>query len=129
MVKFMFIDYVCDINKKLCGENNVRDLDILNKISKYYNYALNDENNFLCSSMKVAALIKLFQPFHDGNHRTAIILFSDLLNSKGYEFDLNSALLDMMEHKLNLPTLYSEEDEITNVSKFEKYILNMPKKL
>lgn len=125
----MFVDYVCDINKNLCGEDNVRDLDILNIISKYYDYALNDENNFLCSSMKVAALIKLFQPFHDGNHRTAIILFSDLLNSKGYEFDLNSALLDMMEHKLNLPTLYSEEDEITNVSKFEKYILNMPKKL
>ena len=102
MVKFMFIDYVCDINKKLCGEDNVRDLDILNIISKYYDFALNDENNFLCSSMKVAALIKLFQPFHDGNHRTAIILFSDLLNSKGYEFDLNSALLDMMEHKLKI---------------------------
>jgi prophage maintenance system killer protein len=125
----MFVDYICKINSSLCNENNVRDIDSLELISKYYEYALNDEENFLCSSMKVAALIKLFQPFHDGNHRTAIIVFGDLLNTKGYEFDCESALFDMNNHKLNLPTLYSEDDEITNISRFEKYILNKPKSL
>lgn len=125
----MFVDYVCKINSNLCGEYNIRDIESLRSISKYYEFALNDEDNFLCSSMKVAALIKLFQPFHDGNHRTAIIVFGNLLNTKGYEFDYDAALLDIKSHKLNLPTLYSEDDEITNISKYEKYILNKPKSL
>ena len=125
----MFINYVCKINRSLCGENNIRDIECLENISNYYEIALNDKNNFLCSSMKVAALIKLFQPFHDGNHRTAIIVFGDLLNTKGYEFDYDAALLDIKNHKLNLPTLYSQDDEVTNISKFEKYILNKPKSL
>jgi prophage maintenance system killer protein len=125
-----YVNYLIEINKKICEKNNVRDMNSLEIISNAINAIdQNDKSTFLNSAMKISALIKLYQPFYDGNHRTAIIVFGDLLVQNGYEFDYESALSDMKNHKLNLPTLYSEEDEITNISKFEKYILSYPKTL
>lgn len=125
-----YVNYLIEINKKICEKNNVRDMNSLEIISNAINAIdQNDKSTFLNSAMKISALIKLYQPFYDGNHRTAIIVFGDLLVQNGYEFDYEAALSDMKNHKLNLPTLYSEEDEITNISKFEKYILSYPKTL
>ena len=88
-----------------------------------------EDDNILNSAMKVCALIKLYQPFYDGNHRTALIVFGDLITSKGYTFDYVSALNDMGNKKLNIPTIYSEEDSIGNYDKWFKYISKPEMKL
>ena len=76
----------------VCGEiTKIRDSKSLKVISNAINIALydskNDRESILQSSMQVAALIKLLQPFDDGNHRTGLIVFGWLIQLKGYSFD------------------------------------------
>ena len=107
----MYFDYICKINKAICNnEFELRYTDCFGIFDKYINIACNEIEGhwILYNSMKVCALIKLYQPFYDGNHRTALIVFGDLISSKGFTFDYVSALNDMANRKLNIPTIYSE---------------------
>lgn len=127
-----YMDYLVNINKNICGNKfEIRDKECLKIINEFIEkfIVLEDENIILNSAMKISALIKLYQPFYDGNHRTALIVFGDLIVSKGYTFDYVSALNDMTNKKLNIPTIYSEEDKIGNFDKWFKYISKTEMKL
>lgn len=127
----MYKQYIIDTNKNICKDSTIRKEEYLNNISNFITFALQEENNVIENAIKVAALIKLYQPFYDGNHRTALIIFSDILHQKEYTFDIEQALNDMKEHKLNIPTIYTEEDTISQsyIARYSKYILDKPKSL
>ena len=128
----MYKEYLCQINKSICNNDfGIRDESFFNLIDKYINYVNNyiEDELILKSSMKVSALIKLYQPFNDGNHRTALIVFGDLITSKGYSFDYQTAFNDMSNKRLNIPTIYSEDDEIGTFNKWFKYISKPEMKL
>jgi len=126
------MDYLININKCICGNKfEIRDVDCLKIINEFIEkfVTLEDENIVLNSAMKISALIKLYQPFYDGNHRTALIVFGDLITSKGYSFDYQTAFNDMSNKRLNIPTIYSEDDEIGTFNKWFKYISKPEMKL
>lgn len=127
----MYKKYICDINQKVCNDSKIRNEKYLDIINNYIIHALNEQNDIIQNAIKVAALIKLYQPFEDGNHRTALIIFSDILTQKGYIFNIKQALIDMKNHKLNIPTIYSEEETVSNsyISRYDQYILEKPKAL
>ena len=120
------IEYLCNINEKFCMVSILRDSSNLNIINYYYQVALNDKDNFLCSAFKIACLIKLYQPFCDGNHRTSLVVLNDLLNLKRYKFDLDTALDDIENHTLHLPLLFTHDEVIDDISDYEKYIISRP---
>lgn len=119
-----YISYLIELNKSICNDSQIRDYKSLELINNAIDVAFreNDEYLILDYSMQVAALIKLFQPFYDGNHRTALIVFGDLISKKGYTFDYTSALNDMLNKKLNIPTIYSETDRVGKYNQWFKYI-------
>ncbi|MBR3523373.1 MAG: hypothetical protein IKN87_01650 [Bacilli bacterium] len=121
-------DHLFNINKHICHDSKVRTENTI--VFKIIEKAINNAkktNNFseiLNNAMYVAALIKLYQPFMDGNHRTALITFGNILNEKGYDFDYVKALDDMNNGKLNIPTIYEESDIVTFPSEWSEYISN-----
>ena len=127
----MYEQYLCNINQRVCKNSKLRDKTYLETISNFITTALNENDNIIQNAIKVAALIKLYQPFENGNHRTGLIVFSDILTQKGYTFDINQALQDMQNHKLNIPTIYEETDSISDsyIERYNKYILEKPKAL
>lgn len=112
------------INNEICNnDSQIRDNTSINIINNAIEEAINSQDEeTLIKAMKVAALIKLFQPFYDGNHRTALIIFGNIISQKGYTFDYQTALNDMKNKKLNIPTIYSENDKIGNFDKWLNYI-------
>lgn len=127
----MYKQYIIDTNKKVCKDSKIRMQEYLNNISKFITIAIQEEDNIIYNAIKAAAVIKLYQPFINGNHRTALIIFSDILTQKGYTFDINQALQDMKNHTLNIPTIYDETDTISQsyIQRYDKYILDKPKTL
>lgn len=127
----MYKQYIIETNKKICKDSKLRKDNYLDNISNFITIALTEQDNIIQNAIKVAAVIKLYQPFYDGNHRTALIIFSDILTQKGYTFDIEQALNDMNNHKLNIPTIYDETDSISDsyIQKYDKYILDKPKAL
>lgn len=127
----MYKQYIIETNKKICKDSKLRKDNYLDNISNFITIALTEQNNIIQNAIKVAAVIKLYQPFYDGNHRTALIIFSDILTQKGYTFDIEQALNDMNNHKLNIPTIYDETDSISDsyIQRYDKYILDKPKAL
>lgn len=121
-----YMDYLFSINKHICKDAKIRteNLDSFIEIGQEINKALNANkySDILEYAMKAAALIKLYQPFEDGNHRTALIVFGNILTEKGYIFDYVKALDDMNNKQLNIPTLYENTDEIYIPSKWIEYI-------
>jgi fido (protein-threonine AMPylation protein) len=91
------------INTEICNnDSQIRDNTSINIIDNAIEEAINSQDEeTLIKAMKVAALIKLFQPFYDGNHRTALIIFGNIISQKGYTFDYQTALNDMKNKKLN----------------------------
>ena len=87
----------------------------------------NNYEEYIKECLKCAALIKLCQPFNDGNNRTGLVLFVLLLQKRGYVFNLNLALEDMKNHKLTIPVFYDLNDNIESISAFKKYFLNLDK--
>ena len=127
----MYKQYIIETNKKICKDSKLRKDNYLDNISNFITIALTEQDNIIQNAIKVAAVIKLYQPFYDGNHRTALIIFSDILTQKGYTFDIEQALNDMNNHKLNIPTIYDETDSISDsyIQKYDKYILDKSKAL
>ena len=127
----MYKQYIIETNKKICKDSKLRKDNYLDNISNFITIALTEQNNIIQNAIKVAAVIKLYQPFYDGNHRTALIIFSDILTQKGYTFDIEQALNDMNNHKLNIPTICVETDSISDsyIKRYDKYILDKPKAL
>lgn len=127
----MYKQYIIETNKKICKDSKLRKDNYLDNISNFITIALTEQDNIIQNAIKVAAVIKLYQPFYDGNHRTALIIFSDILTQKGYTFDIEQALNDMNNHKLNIPTIYDETDSISDsyVQRYDKYIIDKPKAL
>ena len=127
----MYKQYIIETNKKICKDSKLRKDNYLDNISNFITIALTEQDNIIQNAIKVAAVIKLYQPFYDGNHRTALIIFSDILTQKGYTFDIEQALNDMNNHKLNIPTIYDETDSISDsyIQRYDKYILDKPKAL
>ena len=121
-----YFDYLFNINKHICKDAKLRtkNPNCFAAIEKEINKALNADkyNEILEYAMRVAALIKLYQPFVDGNHRTALIVFGNILTEKGYGFDYVKALDDMNNKKLNIPTIYDETDKIAISSNLVDYI-------
>ena len=127
----MYKQYITETNKKICKDSKLRKDNYLDNISNFITIALTEQDNIIQNAIKVAAVIKLYQPFYDGNHRTALIIFSDILTQKGYTFDIEQALNDMNNHKLNIPTIYDETDSISDsyIQRYDKYIIDKPKAL
>ena len=127
----MYKQYIIETNKKICKDSKLRKDNYLDNISNFITIVLTEQDNIIQNAIKVAAVIKLYQPFYDGNHRTALIIFSDILTQKGYTFDIEQALNDMNNHKLNIPTIYDETDSISDsyIQRYDKYILDKPKAL
>lgn len=127
----MYKQYIIETNKKICKDSKLRKDNYLDNISNFITIALTEQDNIIQNAIKVAAVIKLYQPFYDGNHRTALIIFSDILTQKGYTFDIEQALNDMNNHKLNIPTIYDETDSISDsyIQRYDKYIIDKPKAL
>lgn len=126
------MDYLSQINKNICGDEfKIRDNSYFNLIYDFINIAngIEDDEDFLNGAMKVCALIKLFQPFSDGNHRTALIVFGDLITNRGFIFDYVGALNDMCNNKLNIPTIYTENDKVGSFNNWYKYISKPEMKL
>ena len=124
--KMNYYNYLISINKQVCDESKVRTRNIgyFEIIGKAIDDALqtNNQMKVFNSAMHVASLIKLFQPFYDGNHRTALIAFGDILNAKHYDFDYERALDDMNNGVLNIPTIYEERDVVIFPSEWYAYI-------
>lgn len=114
------------INNIICGfESELRSSDYIGIIEDAFiscQNSTNTNNEYIKECLKCASLIKLLQPFIDGNHRTGLIVFYLLLKNKGYHFDIESALKDMASGKLNLPTLYDINDSVNNIEEFKSYI-------
>lgn len=123
----MIDNIIIEINKFVCYQNsNIRKEANFEIINNSLDKCLKDNSiseEYVKNCLYCAALIKLFQPFSDGNHRTGLILFGKLLEKNGFIFDYDTALMDMSNHKLNLPTFYSEDDDITSIERFKKYIV------
>ena len=119
-----YFNILKEINNQICNDDSqIRDNTSINIIDKAIEEAINSQDDeTLTKAMKVAALIKLFQPFYDGNHRTALIIFGNIITQKGYIFDYQTALNDMKNKMLNIPTIYSENDKIGNFDKWLNYI-------
>lgn len=116
-----------NINQYVTGiENNIRDnlneIDIINNAIMSCLYDDDISDNYIRKCIYLAALIKLYQPFKDGNNRSALIMLWLFLNKNNICFDLEQALIDLKKYKLNISTIYSEEDKITNKDKIIKYI-------
>ncbi len=119
-----YYDYLADINKIVCEDSKVRSgcLPFFPKISKAIDDAMkSNEDVFLYNAMRVCALIALYQPFMDGNHRTGLLMFGVILNNKGYNFDFDKALDDMENHKLSIPIIYNENDLFSYPYEWSKY--------
>ncbi len=131
--KMNYYNYLININKQVCNESKVRTKNIgyFEIIGKAIDDALQAENQtaLFNSAMHVASLIKLFQPFYDGNHRTALIVFGDILNEKQCNFDYERALDDMNNGRLTIPTIYEESDIVTFPSEWYAYLLTETKKV
>ena len=127
----MYKQYIIDTNKKVCKDSQLRKINYLDNISNFISLALQEQENVIQNAIKVAAVIKLYQPFENGNHRTGLVIFSDILTQKGYTFNIEQALNDMQNHKLNIPTIYEETDSISDsyIERYNKYILEKPKAL
>ena len=119
-------EYLFNINKHICKDAKLRtqNPNCFIAIEQEMNKVLNMDkySEILDCAMRVAALIKLYQPFEDGNHRTALITFGNILTEKGYVFDYVKALDDMNNKKLNIPTIYDESDKIFIPSNWVDYI-------
>ncbi len=119
------------VNSRICNyESTYRfgfsEKNLINQeIRKLIQEESEDYRYVLTRCLQVSSLIKLYQPFDDGNHRTGLVLLYMLLNMKGYNFDLESALSDMKEHRLNLPTIYEVGDAIGNIDLFDKYMVGV----
>ena len=124
-----YYDYLSEINKIICEDSEIRtnSLGFFPIIEEAIDRALNSDVDILYKAMKAAAVIVLYQPFVDGNHRTGLIVFGNILNQKSYDFDYKSALFDMYNYELNIPTVYSEHDEFSFPEEWNKYISKQEK--
>jgi fido (protein-threonine AMPylation protein) len=73
-------------------------------------------------AIRAAALIKLYQPFRDGNNRTGIIVFGNIISEKAYIFDYACALYDSKVGKLKIPTIFDKNDIVSFPSTWNEYI-------
>lgn len=121
-----YYDYLLSINKLICDKSEVLtdNMKYFTTIGNAIQVALHSDSDYdlLYNSMYVAALIKLYQPFVDGNHRTALIVFGHILSKKGFHFDFKKALNDMGRGQLNIPTIYKESDCFSFPNEWNVYI-------
>ena len=124
-----YIDYLLKINSHFCKESKIRTKDKthLEIIEDAYNDAIvsDDYETVLNKAVYVAAIIKLYQPFYDGNNRTALVACKDILVKKGFNFDYEKAMNDMQSNKLVIPTLYEIDDKIGNIYDWISYMINI----
>ena len=119
-------EYLSKINKYVCKDSHVRTkhLKVFTIIDNAIEDALasNDEMDIFNKAIRAAALIKLYQPFRDGNNRTGIIVFGNIISEKAYIFDYTCALYDSKVGKLKIPTIFDKNDIVSFPSTWEKYI-------
>lgn len=125
-----YYDYLSGINKIVCEDSEFRSnsLEFFPIIEEAIDRALESDDDLFYRAMKATAIIALYQPFMDGNHRTALVVFGNIINQKGYDFDYNSALIDMHNHELNVPIIYTEYDEFSYPEEWDKYVSKRGKK-
>ena len=125
-----YSDYLLGINKMVCEDSEVRtnSLEFFPIIEEAIDRALESDDEIFYRAMKATAVIVLYQPFMDGNHRTGLVVFGNIMNEKGYDFDYNSALIDMHNHELNVPIIYTEYDEFSYPEEWGKYLSKRSKK-
>ena len=120
-----YIKYLLRINSAFCKDSKIRttNTNYLNIIEDAYNDAIvsDDYETVFNKAIYVAALIKLYQPFYDGNNRTALAVYNDIITKKGYYFNYDQAANDMKNKKLIIPTIYEVDDKISNVSNWKFY--------
>ena len=115
-------------NQLLYGDKSIiRSLEGADVINEAFNDALACEDNdevIIHKTMRLAALIKLFQPFSDGNNRTAVLLIGYILNKKGISFNTRGAMKEFHDRKLIIPTIYDVDDNISekSISSLDNYI-------
>jgi hypothetical protein len=115
-------------NQLLYGDKSIiRSLEGADVINEAFKDALACEDTkevIIHKTMRLAALIKLFQPFYDGNNRTAVLLIGYILNKKGITFNTRGAMNEFHDHKLIIPTIYDIDDNISerSISSLDNYI-------
>ena len=130
-----YFKLLCDINKFICHDlfqvrkNNIGYIAVIDKEIIKTLMLKNDKCEYIKSAIRVASLIKLYQLFYDGNHRTAVVMFGLLIHNIGYSFDFDKALQDVRDHKLNIPTIYDIDDAIAEHVDLENYIIENKKNI
>lgn len=120
-----YYEYLSKINKIVCEDsdiisNNLQFFSILDDAIDDARKSSDDE--LFYNAMRATSLIILFQPFLDGNHRTGVVVFGNILNERGFDFDYNSALIDLDNGQLDFPVIYDKDDYFSYPDSWQKYI-------
>ena len=115
------------INQLVCKDEaklRTQDFQHLAVIDQAINEALNetDYKRILHKATKVASLIKLYQPFVDGNNRTGLIAFNIIITKKGIAFNLKEAFKDLKNNNFSIPTIYDSNDLVFIPKSWLKYL-------
>ena len=125
-MEFKCREYLSNVNKYFCKDSEIRIKNSLffSKIGEYIIDAIkcDDYSKMLNKAMRIAELIVLFQPFYDGNNHTALVVFGNILDKKGYNFDYINALSAMDNYYLIIPCIHEEDDNIPFPEEWNVYI-------
>lgn len=113
-------NYLFDFHTTYC---DVRmSLDELDKLSNYINDFFLSNQCSIDELLKLLAIIRLYQPFYDGNRRTCFLLMKYFFDKNNIpfspEFDKNSPDLVIKF----VPLIYDENEEIS--SEYKKRVLS-----
>ncbi len=104
--------------------------EMINKLSDEINLIINKRFKGILIEeidklLKLIAVIRLYQPFYDGNRRTCFLLLKYYFDSNNIKFILKlDENYDDFIYNL-IPIIYSESDEIN--SEYKKRILSLVK--
>lgn len=115
------------INKKYIGEvaniriNNLE--DVYQKLNKFYSKEFN-----LDEFIKLCIILFNMQIFYDGNSRTILEYFTNVIDNYGYSIDIAKATEGLIKLKGLFPVMYdiNEELEDSEINKIKKYITIKP---
>lgn len=74
--------------------------------------------------LKLVAIVVLYQPFYDGNHRIALEMMKQILRQSGYDFCYSLRMGEILETNSFIPIVYNEDFDVCyeQIEKASKYI-------
>lgn len=67
--------------------------------------------------LQCSAIILLYQPFWDGNHRTILAFIKHFLRAKEHCFNINGIQEDFLTNTNIIPIIYNRNEKIPNNSR------------